>query len=65
MIAFWIGCGAFAVWGHHSRRRHFTEYLAKMRITIQVTGHLTPEDLTSAQRDEFMALYRQWRSEPD
>ena len=44
---------------------HCTEYLAQMRITIQVTGHLTPEDLTSAQRDEFMALYRQWRSEPD
>jgi hypothetical protein len=35
-----------------------------MRITIQVTGRLTPEDLTPEQRDEFIALYRQWRYEP-
>jgi anti-sigma factor RsiW len=43
---------------------HCTEYLAQMRLTIQVTGQLSPEDLTPVQRDEFIALYRQWRSEP-
>jgi anti-sigma factor RsiW len=44
---------------------HCTEYLAQIRITIQVTGHLNPEDLTPEQRQEFIALYRQWRTEPD
>jgi anti-sigma factor RsiW len=43
---------------------HCTEYLAQMRSTIQVTGRLTPEDLTAEQRDELIGLYRQWRSEP-
>jgi hypothetical protein len=43
---------------------HCTEYLAQMRITIDVTGRLTPEDLTPAQRDAFVALYRQWRASP-
>ena len=43
---------------------HCAEYLAQIRVTIQVTGQLTPKDLTPEQRDEFIALYRQWRSEP-
>ena len=42
---------------------HCTEYLAQMRETIQLTGRVEPEDLTPQQRDEFVELYRRWRSE--
>ena len=41
---------------------HCTEYLAQMRKTIELTGTLTPEDLTPQVQDEFIALYRQWRA---
>ena len=41
---------------------HCTEYLAQMRETIRLAGRLEPEDLTSEQRDEFVELYRRWRS---
>jgi len=41
---------------------HCTEYLAQMRQTIRLTGSLKPEDLTPRQRDEFVELYRRWRS---
>ena len=42
---------------------HCTEYLAQMRETIRLTGRLAPEDLTPQARDEFVDLYRRWRSE--
>jgi hypothetical protein len=42
---------------------HCTEYLAQMRETIRLTGRLAPEDLTPQMRDEFVDLYRRWRSE--
>jgi anti-sigma factor RsiW len=41
---------------------HCTEYLAQMRETISLSGRLAPEDLTPQMRDEFVDLYRQWRS---
>ena len=44
---------------------HCTEYLAQMRATIDLTGRVTPEDLTPQMRDEFIALYRQWRAGRD
>jgi anti-sigma factor RsiW len=44
---------------------HCTEYLAQMRETIRLTGRLEPEDLTPEQRDEFVELYRRWRSEQE
>ena len=44
---------------------HCTEYLAQMRETIRLTGRLEPEDLTPRQRDEFVELYRRWRSEQE
>jgi hypothetical protein len=34
-----------------------------MRETIRLTGRVEPEDLTPQQRDEFLELYRRWRSE--
>jgi anti-sigma factor RsiW len=42
---------------------HCTEYLAQMRETISITGRLVPEDLTPQMRDEFVDLYRRWRSD--
>ena len=42
---------------------HCTEYLAQMRETISLTGRLSPGDLTPQMRDEFVDLYRRWRSE--
>ena len=42
---------------------HCTEYLAQMRKTIELTGTLTPDDLTPQMQDEFIALFRQWRAE--
>jgi hypothetical protein len=42
---------------------HCTEYLAQMRETIRLTGRLAPEDLTPQMRDDFVDLYRRWRSE--
>jgi anti-sigma factor RsiW len=42
---------------------HCTEYLAQMRATIELTGRLTPADLTPQMQDEFIALYRAWRAD--
>ena len=39
---------------------HCTEYLAQMRATIELTGTLTPDDLTPQMQDDFIQLYRQW-----
>jgi anti-sigma factor RsiW len=44
---------------------HCTEYLAQMRETISITGRLVPEDLTPQMRDEFVDLYRRWRSDQE
>jgi anti-sigma factor RsiW len=41
---------------------HCTEYLAQMRATIELTGDLTADDLTPQMQDEFITLYRQWRT---
>jgi anti-sigma factor RsiW len=44
---------------------HCTEYLAQMRATIELSGRLTPEDLTPQMQDEFIALYRRWQAGRD
>jgi len=44
---------------------HCTEYLAQMRKTIELTGSLTPDDLTPQMQDEFIAIYRQWHAGQD
>ena len=41
---------------------HCTEYLAQMRATIELTGGLTADDLTPQMQDDFITLYRQWRT---
>jgi anti-sigma factor RsiW len=42
---------------------HCTEYLAQMRKTIELTGTLTPDDLTPQMQDDFIGLYRRWRAD--
>jgi anti-sigma factor RsiW len=44
---------------------HCTEYLAQMRATIRLTGGITADDLTEPMQDEFIDLYRRWRTDPD
>ena len=44
---------------------HCSEYLAQMRATIELTGRVTPEELTPRMQDDFIALYRQWRADHD
>jgi anti-sigma factor RsiW len=44
---------------------HCPEYLAQMRKTIELTGSLTPDDLTPQMQDEFIEIYRQRRAGQD
>jgi anti-sigma factor RsiW len=44
---------------------HCTEYLAQMRTTIELTGAVTTEDLTSQAQDDFIAIYRRWHTDQD
>jgi anti-sigma factor RsiW len=44
---------------------HCTEYLAQMRMTIQIAGSITPEDLSPQMRVEFIELYRNFRDHAD
>jgi hypothetical protein len=36
-----------------------------MRATIELAGRVTADDLTPQMQDEFIALYRQWRADPE
>ena len=42
---------------------HCSEYLAQLRITVDALGQAEPTDLSDEALDEFVALYRQWRSD--
>jgi anti-sigma factor RsiW len=43
---------------------HCTEYLTQMRMTIRLTGAVTPEDLTPQMRSDLIDLYRNFRDGP-
>lgn len=47
---------------HLSSCPHCTAYLAQMRSTIELTGHLSSQDLPSEVREELIALYGQWHN---
>lgn len=49
--------------GHLAGCPHCTEYLAQMRMTIKLTGSVTPGDLTPQMRSELIDLYRNFRNE--
>jgi anti-sigma factor RsiW len=39
-----------------------TEYLAQFRRTIQLTGTLTPDDLTAEAESALLDVYRSWNA---
>jgi anti-sigma factor RsiW len=41
---------------------HCHEYLAQLRVVIDASGHVGPDDLDDDTLDELVALYRAWRS---
>jgi anti-sigma factor RsiW len=48
--------------GHLAACPHCSEYLAQLRVVIDVSGDVTPDDLDAEVLDELVDLYRQWRS---
>jgi anti-sigma factor RsiW len=44
---------------------HCTEYLAQIRATIEVTGQITPDDLSLQMRADLTELYQRWRDDQD
>lgn len=50
---------------HLAACEHCSEYLEQMRVTIRATGQLRAEDLTPRMREDFGALYRNWRAEEE
>ena len=38
-------------------------YLAQIRLTIQLTGSVEPDDLSPEAQAELTELYRRWRSD--
>jgi anti-sigma factor RsiW len=42
---------------------HCSEYLAQLRVVIDASGHVEPDDLDGETLDELVALYHAWRSE--
>lgn len=44
---------------------HCAEYLAQMGKTIELTRSSTPDDLIPQMQEEFVAIYRLWRSGQD
>ena len=51
--------------GHLSGCPHCTEYLRQMRMTIALTGAVTPEDLSLEAQSELTAVFRDWLLELD
>ena len=43
--------------------RNCSAYLQQIRMTIQLTGAIKPDDLTEEARDELTELYRRWRGQ--
>jgi anti-sigma factor RsiW len=41
-----------------------SEYLRQMRITIEVAGRLSNDDVTPEMHAELAAVFARWRSEP-
>jgi len=44
---------------------HCTEYLAQIQATIEVTGQVTPDDLSPQMRADLTELYQRWRDDQD
>lgn len=48
---------------HLSGCPHCSEYLAQLRVTIDVLGRATPDALADDALDELVDLYRRWRAD--
>ena len=48
--------------GHLADCPHCSEYLAQIRVVIDVSGEVTPDALDDEALDELVGLYRRWRS---
>jgi anti-sigma factor RsiW len=48
--------------GHLADCPHCSEYLAQLRVVIDVSGEVTPDDLDPDALNELVGLYRRWRS---
>ena len=48
--------------GHLAGCPHCSEYLAQIKVVIDVSGEVTPDALDDAALDELVDLYRAWRS---
>jgi anti-sigma factor RsiW len=44
---------------------HCSAYLAQMRETLRIAGHLTREDLSPEMTEEFSEIFRRWSAERD
>ena len=42
---------------------HCTEYFEQMRVTIQLSGRVEPDELPPEVRHEIVALYRKWHAD--
>ena len=48
--------------GHLADCPHCSEYLAQLRVTIDVLGRAEPEHLSDEALDDLVALYRRWQA---
>ena len=48
---------------HLSACPHCSEYLAQLRVTIDVLGRAEPDTLSDEALDDLVGVYRQWRAE--
>lgn len=48
---------------HLARCPHCAEYLAQLRVTVDALGYASPDALADDALDEFVTLYRRWRTD--
>jgi hypothetical protein len=44
---------------------HCTEYFAQIRLVREAAGRVAPEDVAPQARQELLALFTQWRADPE
>jgi len=50
---------------HLAGCEHCDEYFAQIRLVRLTAARVEPEDLAPAARVDLMALYQQWRADPE
>lgn len=48
---------------HLAECPHCSEYLAQIRVTIEMLGRVEPEAFADEALDDLVALYRRWRAD--